>query len=161
MIVQLSRDEVRVCTLLATERWLAKYGSVDRPNYAEGKKNGYLEHELLANVRANVSEWAVASLTDTAWNVPWYPNELHPRRAKLPDVGVNFEVRTLRTRDSVPFWNKDEGKIIVGTKILDEDYYSQVEVYGWCNPAEYATSQYRDETISGWRVPVTELKEFK
>jgi hypothetical protein len=78
----------------------------------------------------------------------------------LPDVGNNFEVRTVRTRDSIPFWNKDNGKIIVGTKIIDEDYYSQVEVYGWCNPEEYASSQYRDETISGWRVPVTELKEF-
>ncbi len=74
MIVRLSRDEVRVCTMLATERWLAKYGSVDRPNYAEGKKNGYLEHELLANVRANVSEWAVASLTDTAWALRLIPS---------------------------------------------------------------------------------------
>ena len=100
-------------------------------------------------------------MTDTAWNVPWYPNELHPRRAKLPDVGTNFEVRTVRTRDSIPFWSKDNGKILVGTKILDEDYYSQVEVYGWCNPEEYASATYRDETIGGWRVPVTELKEFK
>ena len=55
MIVELSQEEVRVCTLLAVERWLTKFGSLDKPNYAEGKRLGKLEPELNANIRANLS----------------------------------------------------------------------------------------------------------
>ena len=60
MIVELNKDEVRVCTMLAVERWLAKFGSVDQPNYAQGKADGKLEPEINANIRANICEWAVA-----------------------------------------------------------------------------------------------------
>ena len=157
MIVNLSQAEVRVCTMLATERWLTKFGSVDKPNYAQGKSAGVLEHELLANIRANVSEWAAAKLLNETWSVPWYPNELHPSRKDLADIGRVTEVRTVRTRDAIPFWNKDMGKVIVGTKILDEEYYTQVKVYGSIVPSRYALPNYRDESINGWRVPVSEF----
>jgi len=157
-IIELNKDEVRVCTNLATERWLTKFGSIDRPNYAEGKAAGRLEHELLANVRANISEWAAAKAYNQTWSVPWYPNELHPERKNLADVGSNYEIRTVRTRDAIPFWNKDIDKVIIGTKILDEEYYSQVEVYGKFNPFQFMNDKYRDESIGGWRVPVSELK---
>ena len=157
MIVTLGQDEVRVCTMLATERWLTKFGSVDKPNYAAGKVAGRLEHELLANIRANISEWAAAKVYNVSWNLPWYPNALHPTRKDISDVGKIGEVRTVRTRDAIPFWNKDFGKMIIGTKILDEDYYTSVEVYGHIDPAVYAKQEYRDETIDGWRVPVTEF----
>lgn len=157
MIVTLTQEEVRVCTMLATERWLTKFGSVDKPNYAEGKIAGRLEHELLANIRANVSEWATAKLFNETWSVPWYPNELHPRRKDLADVGRMTEVRTVRTRDAIPFWDKDLNKILVGTKILDEEYYTKVEVYGSIAPLQYAVPIYRDESIGGWRVPVSEF----
>lgn len=157
MIITLSQEEVRVCTMLATERWLTKYQSVDRPNYAKGKAEGRLEHELLANVRANVSEWAVAKAFDLPWNVPWYPNELHPTRKAIPDVG-ECEVRTIRTARAIPFWAKDLKKRIYGTKVLDEEYYSQVEVYGWFDENTSLALAYRDESINGWRMPVEHLR---
>lgn len=158
MLVKIYQDEVRVCTQLATERWLTKFGSVDKPNYAEGKAAGRLEHELLANIRANISEWAVAKAYDLSWNVPWYPNELHPRRKNLPDAGKNIEIRTVRTKDAIPFWEKDFHKIIFGTKILDEEYYSLVEVYGYFYPDMYTQDQWYDSQINGWRVPVGLLR---
>lgn len=108
MIVTLTKDEVRVCANLAVERWLAKMGSVDRPNYAAGKRLGKLEPEINANIRANVAEWAVARTYNMQWSVPWYPNELHGQRKDIPDVG-DVEVRTVRTRDSIPFWKKTQG----------------------------------------------------
>jgi len=157
MIVDLSQDEVRVCTNLAVERWLTKFGSVDRPNYAAGKAAGRLEHELLANVRANISEWAVAKEYNLSWSVPWYPNGLHTRRKDIGDVGTYHEVRTVRTQKAIPFWDKDSGKYIFGTKIVDEEYYSQVEVYGSFKSDEYMTEDYWDESINGWRVPVEEI----
>ena len=121
MIVTLTKDEVRVCANLAVERWLAKMGSVDRPNYAAGKRLGKLEPEINANIRANVAEWAVARTYNMQWSVPWYPNELHGQRKDIPDVG-DVEVRTVRTRDSIPFWKKDAGRTIFGVKVIDEEY---------------------------------------
>jgi hypothetical protein len=158
VIVNLSKDEVRVCTLLAVERWLTKFGSVDRPNYAEGKKAGRLEPEINANIRANVAEWAVARLYNLQWSVPWYPNELHGQRKDIPDVG-NLEVRTVRTQDSIPFWQKDVGKTIVGVKVLDEEYYSQVEIYGSFKADDYMDDMYYRSDINGWRVPIEHIKD--
>ena len=159
MIVNLSKDEIRVCALLAVERWLTKFGSVDRPNYAEGKRLGKLEPEINANIRANVAEWAVARLYNQQWSVPWYPNELHVSRKDIPDVGNNLEIRTVRTQDSIPFWKKDAGKIIVGVKVLDEEYYSQVEVYGSFKADDYMDDIYYRADIGGWRVPIDQIKD--
>ena len=156
IVISLTQAEVRVCTLLAVERWLTKFGSEDRPNYAAGKKSGRLEPEINANIRANVSEWAVAKQYNLAWNVPWYPNELHTKRKDIPDVG-NYEVRTVRTQNAIPFWKKDTGRIIFGTKILDEEYFSSVEIYGWFQADNFMRDAYFDPSIEGWRVPVGEL----
>jgi len=157
-IVKLSKDEVRVCTLLAVERWLAKFGSTDRPNYAAGAANNKLEPELTANVRANVAEWAVAKHYNINWNVPWYPNELHGARQEIPDVGLSGEVRTVRTKDSVPVWRKDAKKAIIGAKVLDTKYYSEVEIFGWYNAYEAFRDDWKDEEIDGWRIPIGEFK---
>lgn len=159
MIVNLSKDEIRVCALLAVERWLTKFGSVDRPNYAEGKRLGKLEPEINANIRANVAEWAVARLYNLQWSVPWYPNELHVQRKDIPDVGNNLEVRTVRTQDSIPFWKKDTGKIIVGVKVLDEEYYSQVEIYGSFKADDFMDDIYYQSDIGGWRVPIEQIRD--
>lgn len=157
IIVELSQEEVRVCTTLGVERWLTKFGSVDRPNYAEGKKSGRLEPELYANIRANVSEWAVARQYNLPWNVPWYPNRFHTQRKEIADVG-DFEVRTVRTYGAIPFWTKDAGRIIYGTKVLDEEYFSRVEIYGWFRADNYMKDDFYDTSINGWRVPVELLE---
>lgn len=157
MIIILSKEEVRVCTLLAVERWLTKFDSIDRPNYAKGKKLGRLEPEINANIRANVAEWAVARAYNLQWSVPWYPNKYHLYRKDIPDVG-NLEVRTVRTQTSIPFWKKDIDKTIVGTKVLDEEYYSKVKIYGMFKASEYMIDTYYQFDIQGWRVPIEVLE---
>jgi hypothetical protein len=154
MIIELNKDEVRVCTMLAVERWLTKFGSTDQPNYAQGKADGRLEPEINANIRANVCEWAVAKHYNLAWNNPWYPNALHKKRYPLPDVGENLEVRSIRTQDNITFWGKDKGKVIVGTKCLDLEYFSEVEIFGVAYPEEFMKSEYYDKYINGWRIPI-------
>jgi len=156
-IVTLSQEEVRVCTLLAVERWLTKFDSVDKPKYAAGKARGKLEHELNANIRANIAEWAVAKDMNLGWNVPWYPNELHKKRNKISDVGDNVEVRTVRTQDAIPIWPKDKGRVIVGAKVLDTEYFSQVEIYGHYKADEAFKDEWKDDLIQGWRIPVKEF----
>jgi hypothetical protein len=86
--------------------------------------------------------------------MPWYPNNLHPNRKDLPDVGTNVEVRSVRTQTSIPFWKKDAGKWIVGTKVIDPEYYTEIEIYGRILADDYMTDEYYDSYISGWRVPV-------
>lgn len=140
--------------MLATERWLTKFGSKDKPNYAKGKADGKLEHELLANVRANICEWAVAKQYNVSWNVPWYPNELHPKRKDLADLSKNIEVRSIRTQDSIPFWKKDKDKYIFGAKVIDTEYYSKVEVFGYIKAEDFMQQEYYDSYIDGWRIPV-------
>lgn len=157
LTVHLSQAEVRVCALLAVERWLTKFGSEDRPNYYAGKRLGKLEPEINANIRANVAEWAVAKEYNLSWNVPWYPNELHKQRKNISDVG-DFEVRTVRTQPALPFWKKDAGRIIYGAKVLDEEYFSLVEVYGWFEADKFMNDKYYDKEIDGWRVPIDKLR---
>ena len=157
VIIQLTQAEVRVCTLIAVERWLIKFGSEDRPNYATGKKLGKLEPEINANIRANVGEWAVARHYNIAWNMPWYPTDLHKVRKNIPDV-VDIEVRTIRTQNAIPFWKKDAGRTIVGAKVLDVEYYSLVEIYGKFQADDYMTDEFADPSIDGWRVPIDRLE---
>lgn len=155
VIMELTQSEVRVCASLALERWLTKTGSTDRPNYARGKSEGRLEHDLNAGIRANVCEWAVAKHWGFAWNVPWYPNSEHPKRSDLADVGINGEVRSVRTFNSIPYWPKDEGRVIIGCKVLDDNYFSVVEIYGVFEPLfepEYADGK------GGYRMPIERLK---
>ena len=156
-IVKLTKDEVRVCTLLAVERWLTKFGSTDRPNYLKGRAEGKLEHELNANIRANIAEWAVAKHYNINWNVPWYPNELHGARSSIPDAGTKVEVRTVRTQGGIPVWTKDAGRTIVGTKVLDTDYFSKVEVFGFYEADKAYKDEWKDDDISGWRIPIGEF----
>jgi hypothetical protein len=159
--LQLTKDELRMCTDIAVNRWLVKFGSTDRPNYAQGKKDGRLEHELTANVRTIVAEYAVAKLTNKPFNLPWYPNEMHPHRKDLPDVGGNMEVRTVRTYDEVPIWRKDSGKAIVGCKVTDDEYFTEVEIYGWVMADDIINNDtYADSYIGGWRYPLSSLTPF-
>jgi hypothetical protein len=160
-VVSLTKDEVRVCTQLAVERWLMKFGSEDRPNYAKGKANGSLEHELLANIRTIVAEHAVAKALDLPHTVPWYLNELHPRRKEHGDVG-HLEVRTVRTQDAVPMWVKDYGKVIVGAKVLDTEFYTKVAIYGWVQADNkvFDDDSLVDSYSNCWRVPLSSLTPF-
>lgn len=160
-VITLTVDEVRVCTLIALERWILKKDSIDRPGYATGKRFGALEHELLANIRANVAEYAVSKYHGLPWTFPWYPNDEHQRRKAHPDVGTNIEVRTVRTRDSIAVWQKDVTKnaVIVAAKVTDDDYFTTVEIYGWFRAKDANRIEWREPQIAGWRIPLSEFKE--
>jgi len=161
IVVSLTKDEVRNCTDLAVNRWLMKFGSEDRPNYAQGKKDGKLESELIANIRTIVAEWAVAVVSNLSWSVPFYPNSMHAKRKDIADVGQNVEVRTVRTQDGVPVWKKDAGKFIAGARVIDDEYFTQVEVWGWVRADDVIDNDiYWDEYIRGWRFPLDRMTPF-
>ena len=164
MLVSLTKEEVRMCADMALNRWMMKWGSVDRPNYAGENKNG-MEPEIAANVRAIVAEYAVAKHYKLPHIVPFYPNNEHYYRKDIPDVLPNLEVRTIRTYDAIPLWEKDkkENLILIGTHVKDRDYYSEVDIYGWkysneCFDSKFfreEESKLRGEKI--WRIPKEEF----
>lgn len=161
-IVTLDISEVRTIAHVAMERWLTKYGSVDRPNYA-GDNKRFLEPEIAANVRSCVAEYAVAKLLRQPWVFPWYPNSEHWYRKDFPDVGSNIEVKTVRTRTDFPVFRKDirEGMYLVGARVTDEDFYTEVEVFGYMPITEAARDEWYDAPNGYWRVPVDALQEIK
>lgn len=152
MIVNLSKEEVRMCADMALNRWMMKWGSEDRPNYTDKSK---LEPEIAANVRSIVAEYAVAKLYKLPHVVPFYPNNEHYYRKNIPDVLNNVEVRTIRTKDAIPVWKKDQrsGLIVVGTYVVDKDYYSEVDVYGWIPVDDCFRSEWYYKPEDSYRVP--------
>ena len=137
MIIHLSKEEVRACADIALNRWMMKWGSIDRPNYANENKHK-LEPEIAANVRTIVAEYAVSKHYKLPMVFPFYPNEEHSFRMHNPDVLPCLEVKTVRTRKEIPIFPKDirENSVLIGVKVLDGDYYSDVEIYGWLMASE-------------------------
>lgn len=154
MIVNLTKEEVRACADVALNRWMMKWDSVDRPNYA-GANKAKLEPEVTANIRTIVTEYAVSKLYKTPLVFPFYDNSEHAWRSKFPDVMPNFEVKSIRTKDAIPLFKKDNkpGYLLVGTFVMNTNTFAEVDVFGWM-PIE---DGYKDEFWSAnegfWRIP--------
>jgi len=161
VIVKLSKEEVRACADIALNRWMMKWGSIDRPNYA-GDNKQYIETEIDANVRTIIAEYAVAKLYKQSFTFPFYPNEEHLYRKDIAEVGRNVEVKSIRTKDEIPVFPKDirEGWLLVGARVLDRDYYSEVEVYGWLPMEEIPNhDEWKYAPEGSWRIPLTEFND--
>ena len=160
MIVNLSKEEVRACADIALNRWMMKWGSIDRPNY-DGDNKRFLEPEIAANVRTIVAEYAVAKLYKMPLTFPFYPNEEHSYRQHIPDVGSFIEVKSIRTRDEIPLFPKDikPGRLLAGARVLDRDYYSEVEVYGWIRMEDAQKEEWRYAPEGSWRIPLDQFND--
>lgn len=156
-IVTLDRQEVRLCADLALNRWLMKWDSTDRQNYTDKNK---LEPEIVANIRTIVAEYAVAKFYRLPQVLPFYPNEEHSYRYAFPDVLPNFEVRTVRTYDAVPLFTKDNraGLVIIGTKVLDDNFYRKVEIWGGIQVQDAYKSEWLSQKEGFWRIPKNAFK---
>ena len=158
-LVTLSKEEVRACADIALNRWMMKFGSEDRPNYQDKSK---LEPEIAANVRTIVAEYAVAKLYQKSFTFPFYPNSEHGFRKDIAEVGTNIEVKTIRTKDQIPVFPKDirDGWLLVGARVIDRDYYSQVEIYGWLPMEEIPShNEWKYAPEGSWRIPLDEFNQ--
>jgi hypothetical protein len=137
---------------------MMKFGSIDRPNYA-GANKAKLEPEIAANVRTVVAEYAVAKLYKLPMTFPFYPNEEHKYRKDFADVGSKVEVKSVRTRDEIPVFPKDirDGWVLVGARVLDRDYYSEVEVFGWIPMSDVQKEEWVYAPEGSWRIPLNEF----
>jgi len=159
-LVKLSPEEVRACADAGLNRWMMKFGSIDRPNYA-GDNKSKLEPEIAANVRTIVAEYAVAKLYRKSFTFPFYPNSEHGYRKDIADVGTNIEVKSIRTKDEIPVFPKDirDGWILVGARVTDRDYYSEVEVFGWLRMEQVQRDEWLYKPEGSWRIPLDQFNE--
>ena len=159
-IVNLSKEEVRACADIALNRWMMKFGSEDRPNYAGDNKRN-LEPEIAANVRTIVAEYAVAKFYKKSFTFPFYTNEEHYFRKDIAEVGTNIEVKSIRTKDEIPVFPKDirPGWLLVGARVLDRDYYSQVEIFGWLPMEECSRDEWKYAPEGSWRIPLDQFNQ--
>jgi hypothetical protein len=162
IVVNISDSLIRQCSVLGVERWLAKKDSQDKESYALGRKNKYLEHDLVNAIRANISEWAVAQHYALGWNGGiTYPNNEHGRRRYLPDVGTNVEVRTRRTGGAFAFWDYEIDKqgYAVFTEVVNDETFDQVRIVGWLPIEECGKSEYWDKNYKRYYIPEDTLND--
>jgi hypothetical protein len=162
VIVTIPELLIRQCAMLGVERWLQKKSSEDKESYADGRKKGYLEHDLLNSVRANISEWAVAQHYGLAWNGGiTYTNDQHGKRRYLPDVGTNLEVRTRRTGGEFAFWKYETEKtgFAVFTEIVDDNTFEEVRILGWLPISECSHPDYWAAANRRYYVPASALND--
>jgi hypothetical protein len=162
LIVSIPESLIRQCSMLGVERWLAKKGSTDKESYAMGRKNKYLEHDLLNSVRANISEWAVAQEYALGWNGGiTYTNDQHARRRYISDVGTNVEVRTRRTGGEFAFWEYEIAKegFAVFTEVVDDNTFEEVRILGWLPISRCGLPEYWDKDQKRFYVPLEALED--
>lgn len=157
MILNMLKDEIDEAIRVGTTRYRRKVDSVDKPNYAKGKEDGSLEHDLNAAIRSALAECAVALVTEQVWGASYtYSNRFHEHRWHLADVGQKTEVRTIRTSNAIPIWEKDKGKTIVGCEVIDPERFTKVKIFGYVIAEDAMQPQYfdPDPRMNGWRYPI-------
>lgn len=160
MILNMLQDEIDEAIRVGTTRYRRKIDSVDKPNYAKGKEDGSLEHDLNAAIRSALAECAVALVTEQVWGGSYtYSNRFHQYRKHLADVGQKTEVRTVRTKDTIAIWEKDKGKTIVGCEVIDPERFTKVKIFGYVIAEDAMQPQYFDPSpkMNGWRYPTNLL----
>ena len=103
----------------------------------------------------------MAKLYKQPFTFPFYTNEEHYFRKDFPDVMPCYEVKSVRTKDEIPVFPKDirPGVILVGARVLDRDYYSEVEVYGWLPTEECTKDEYHYAPENSWRIPLDKFND--
>jgi hypothetical protein len=133
-------------------RFTANWGRADAAHYDRSK----MEEDRKAQAAAALCEIAVARfLNQYAHLHVWHWTERDKYR-DLADVGLDVEVRRIRTATGVPVRKTDHGKKIFAAKILDAEYRS-IEVLGYIE-AEKVMPHLIDKKKSWCYFPLDQLK---
>ena len=107
MIVELEPWEWVHALNVAARRQEANWDSNDKSYY----KRGRMEDDRSAQARACVCELAVAKATNRYWSGSvWTKNNHSKYKSAHADVGTNFEVRCIRTRNAAAVREHQVGK---------------------------------------------------
>jgi hypothetical protein len=58
-------------------------------------------------------------------------------------------------------WPKDKGKVIIGCRIQDTEYFSEVEIFGYVNADDVlGRDELYDPYSKSWRVPFDKMNDL-
>lgn len=129
MIVKLETWEYEYASTIGIRRYTNNWGKPDASYYDPTK----MEDNRTALVAAAIGELAVAKAINEYWSATIWKGPDHKKYRDLPDVGLNIEVRRVRTQDGPAVREKDlkkENLIIFGVVPIPKEF-TEVEILGW------------------------------
>lgn len=113
---------------VGTQRIVANWKRPNAPHYDKSR----MEDDRTAQVAATICELAVAKHTNRYWHAHvWHPLD-HRFYADLPDVGMNIEVRRVRTGNNVAVRRSQLNRdLVVWAAHPLGPEFRRVELLGW------------------------------
>lgn len=128
MIIVLESWEYEWANSVGIRRYTANWKKKDAAHYDKSR----MEDDRTAQVAAAACELAVAKLTNKYWSGTVWPGDQHDAQKHRADVGTNFEVRRVRTRDAVALRKHqlNKGMFIWACKTIEPEL-REIEVIGY------------------------------
>jgi hypothetical protein len=128
MLIELESWEYEWVNSVGIRRFTANWNKNDASHY----KRERMEDDRTAQVAAAACELAVAKLSNKYWSGTVWPADQHDEQKHRADVGTNFEVRRVRTRDAVAIRKHqlNKGMYIWACKVIMPEI-RKVEVLGY------------------------------
>jgi hypothetical protein len=127
-IIELAPWEFEWASHVGTKRYIANWHKQDAQHY----NKELMEDDRIADIAGCVAELAVAKFANRYWSGHAWEASSHRRNKDIADVGINIEVRRLRTRETAAVRKRQVGKglvLFVAKPIMPK--MRQVEIYGW------------------------------
>lgn len=128
MIVKLESWEYEWVNSVGIRRFTANWNKQDAKHYDKDR----MEDDRTAQVAAAACELAVAKVSNKYWSGTVWPADQHDKQKYRADVGTNFEVRRVRTKNAVAVRKHQLGKdlFIWACKVIGPEI-REIDVLGY------------------------------
>jgi len=128
VIVDLHPWEYEWASHVGIRRFTERWTSLNAPWYQDSR----MEDDRTAQVAAAITELAVAKHTNQYWGGHVWPANQHHLWSDMPDVGLNIEVRRVRSRRGAAVREKQlQRGLILWAGQPTPPEFRQVELWGW------------------------------
>lgn len=154
MIVELEPWEYEHASHVGIGRVTANWGVQDAAHYEKSR----MQDDRTASVAGAICELAVAKHTNQFWSGSVWPRSAHDTYKHLPDVGMNIEVRRVRTGKKVAVRERDTGRgLELWAARAVEPEFRSVDVLGYL-PYDTAWEWADSSSFDGTRyLPIVHL----
>lgn len=128
MIIELEPWEYEHAYQVGIRRYTENWGKADASYYNKSS----MEEDRNAQAASAICELAVAKYTNQYWHGSVWDGRKHKKYKDMPDVGLNIEVRRVRTQSGPAVRDKDLNRnlILWGAELVDAEY-RKVRLLGW------------------------------
>lgn len=149
-VIDLAPWEYEWASHVGARRYIENWGNPDAAYYSRER----MEDDRTAQVAACCAELAVAKYANRYWSGHVWHRSEHGKHRNTADVGVNIEVRRLRTKETAAVRKRQLGQnlvLFVAKPVMPE--FRQVIIYGYLDydtawslavPTEYDPEKTRE-----------------